>query len=349
MSAPTEAAPGAAPDEDLGLGRVVSDESRQRLLRPDGTFNVRRVGLGVFRSHRLYHDLVEMSWPAFTAVLALVYVGFSAAFGLGFWALGPGALDAPAADAGGTGFLRAFYFSVQTFATIGYGRIAPVSHGAQMLVAAEAFLGIFYAALATGVTFARVARPSADVVFSRSVLVAPYRGGRGLMFRLANARRGELSDVAVEVTFSILRDDPATGRRVRRYDALDLERRRVTFFPLTWTVVHPLDLGSPLWGLTDADLRAGDAETVVRLTALDETTMQSVTARTSYRADDVVWNARFRDLFDRSGDVLTVDVSRLDETDPAEMPAGAPAERLPAGTDPGQASTGESQAVSASV
>ena len=160
-------------------------------------------------------------------------------------------------------------------------------------------------------------------MFSQRVLVAPYRGGWGLMFRLANARRGELSDVSVEVTFSILRDDADLGRPVRRFTALDLERRRVALFPLTWTVVHPLDLASPLWGLTEAELRAGDAETVVRLTALDETTMQTVVARTSYRASDgdVVWYARFRDLFDRSGDVLTVDVSRLDEADAVDPPA----------------------------
>ncbi len=310
---------------DLGLGRVVSDESRQRMLRPDGSFNVRRTGLGVFRSHRAYHDLVSMSWPAFTAVFALVYTAISAAFAVAFWVLGPAALDAPAGDAGGTGFLRALYFSVQTFATIGYGRIAPVSHGAEALVAAEAFVGIFYMALATGLAFARVARPDADVVFSRRLLVAPYEGGRALMFRLANARRGELSDVTVEVTFSALHDDPAGGRRVRRYAPLELERRRVTFFPLTWTVVHPLTQDSPAWGLTDADLRAGDTEVLVRLAAVDETTMQPVVARTSYRANDgdVVWAARFRDLFDRSGDVLTVDVSRLDETDPAELPAPA--------------------------
>ena len=142
------------------------------------------------------------------------------------------------------------------------------------------------------------------------------------MFRLANARRGELSDVSLEVTFSILRDDAAVGRPVRRYALLDLERRRVAFFPLTWTVVHPLVDGSPTWGLTDDDLRAGDAEVLVRLTALDETTMQTVIARTSYRASDgdLSWYARFHDLFDRSGDVLTVDVSRLDETDPVEPP-----------------------------
>ena len=309
---------------DLGLGRVLSDESRQRLLRPDGSFNVRRTGLGVFRTHRIYHDLVSMSWPAFTAVFALAYAFISVAFAVGFWALGPGALDAPPDDAGGTGFLRALYFSVQTFATIGYGRIAPVSHGAEVLVAVEAFVGIFYMALATGLTFARVARPDADVVFSRRMLVAPYGGGQALMFRLVNARRGELSDVSVEVTFSILEDDPVVGRRVRRYAPLDLERRRVAFFPLTWTVVHPLTSDSPAWGKTDADLRAGDTEILVRLAALDEATMQGVVARTSYRAGDgdVVWNRRFRDLFDRTGDVLTVDVSRLDETDPVEPPDG---------------------------
>ena len=334
MDAPSPTAPPAAPPDDLGLGRVVSDESRQRMLRPDGSFTVRRTGIGVLRSHRIYHDLVSMSWPAFVAVLAVVYGVVSAAFGLAFWALGPAALDAPAGDAGGTGFLRALYFSVQTFATIGYGRISPVSHGAQALVTAEAFVGIFYAALATGLTFARVARPDADVVFSRRLLVAPYPGagapgGRALMFRLVNARRSELSDVSVEVTFSALADDPALGRRVRRYAALDLERTRVAFFPLTWTVVHPLTPASPAWGLSDADLRAGDAEILVRLAALDEATMQPVVARTSYRAGDIVWGARFRDLFDRSGDVLTVDVSRLDETDPAEA--------VPAEADPAEA------------
>ena len=105
---------------------------------------------------------------------------------------------------------------------------------------------------------------------------------------------------------------------MRRYTALTLERSRVAFFPLTWTVVHPLADESPLAGLTDEDLRDGDAEILVRLTALDEATRQPVLARTSYRASDgdLVWNARFRDLHDRSGPVLTVDVSRLDETEP---------------------------------
>ncbi len=288
------------------------------MLRPDGTFNVRRTGLGFWRSHRLYHDLVSLTWPSFFAVLTASYALLNAAFALGFWALGADALDAPAADAGGTGFLRALYFSVQTFATIGYGRISPVSHGAHILVAIEAFVGIVYVAIATGLLFARFSRPDADVVFSRKVLVAPYRDGWGLMFRIANARRAELADVTVEVTFSVLKLDGPAGTAVRRYAPLALERARVAFFPLTWTVVHALTPESPLHGLSDTDLRDGDAEIFVRVTALDEATMQSVFARTSYRVDDgdLVWHARFRDLFDRSGEVITVDVSRLDELDP---------------------------------
>ncbi len=319
---PTPPAP-LLPNGDLGLGRVLSDESRQRVLRPDGSFNVRRTGLGVFRSHRLYHDLVSMSWTAFIAVLAASYVVLVGAFGWAFWALGPAAIDAPSSDPGG--LPRALSFSVQTFATIGYGRIAPVSAGAEALVAVEAFVGILYTALATGITFARVARPDADLVFSKHLLVAPYLGGWALMFRLANARRGDLSDVTAEVTFSVLELDAEKGRRVRRYAPLALERERVALFPLTWTVVHPLTPDSPAWGLTDADLRAGDAEIFVRIAATDETTMQTVHVRTSYRPSDgdLLWHARFRDLFDRSGDVLTVDVSRLDETDPADGPDGA--------------------------
>ena len=312
------AALAAADANDLGLGRVLSNESRQRMLNLDGSFNVRRTGLGFWRSHRLYHDLVVLSWPAFSLVLAALYAAIVAVFAAGYWALGPAALDAPAGGDDGAGFSRALYFSVQTFATIGYGRISPVSHGAQALVAIEAFVGMGYVALATGLLFARFSRADADVVFSRRMLVSPYRDGRGLMFRLANARRGELSDVSVDVTFSILRFDGPDGRAMRRYTALTLERSRVAFFPLTWTVVHPLADESPLAGLTDEDLRDGDAEILVRLTALDEATRQPVLARTSYRASDgdLVWNARFRDLHDRSGPVLTVDVSRLDETEP---------------------------------
>ncbi len=322
-SGPPPATPPVAQQGDLGLGRVLSDESRQRMLRPDGSFNVRRTGLGVFRSHRLYHDLVSMSWPAFIAVLAAAYAALVGTFGAAFWALGPAALDAPSSDP--DGLVRALSFSVHTFATIGYGRIAPVSPGAEALVAVEAFVGILFTALATGLTFARVARPDADLVFSKHLLVAPYLDGWALMFRLANARRGDLSDITAEVTFSILVPDAEKGRRVRRYAPLPLERERVALFPLTWTVVHPLTPESPVWGLTDADLRDGDAEVFVRIAATDETTMQTVHVRTSYRPSDgdLLWHARFRDLFDRSGDVLTVDVSRLDETDPAEPPAGA--------------------------
>lgn len=303
---------------DLGLGRVLSDDRRNRMLNRDGTFNVERVGVGFWRSHSLYHDLTAMSWPWFFAMLAASYLGVNALFAVGFWTLGPAALDAPAADAGGTGFLRALYFSVQTFATIGYGRISPVTHAAQALVTVEAFLGIVYAALATGLIFARFSRPSPDVRFSNVALVAPYQDGWGLMFRLANARRANLFDLAVQVSYSILQADARTGQTRRRYLPLTLERDTVNVFPTTWTVVHPITSDSPLYGLTLHDLVDGDVEVFVRLSALDEATMQFVQARTSYRADEgeVLWHARFRDLHDRSGPRIRVDVTRLDECDP---------------------------------
>ncbi|MBE2187341.1 MAG: transporter [Rhodothermales bacterium] len=303
---------------DLGLGRVLSDDRRNRMLNRDGTFNVERVGVGFWRSHSLYHDLTAMSWPWFFAMLAASYLGMNALFAAGFWALGPAALDAPAADGAGTGFLRAFYFSVQTFATIGYGRISPVSHAAEMLVTVEAFLGIVYVALATGLIFARFSRPSPDVRFSSIALIAPYQDGWALMFRLANARRANLVDLSVQVTYSILHTDPHDVQMRRRYQPLALERDAVNVFPTTWTVVHAIGPDSPLYGLTDADLREGDVEVFVRLAALDEATMQPIQTRTSYRADEdeVIWNARFRDLHDRSGPHIRVDVTRLDEHDP---------------------------------
>lgn len=310
--------PDSSQANDLGLGRVLSDTSRARVVNRDGTLNVERVGVGFWRSHSLYHDLTAMSWPWFFAMLALSYLGANALFAAGFWALGPAALDAPATDGDGTGFLRAFYFSVQTFATIGYGRIAPVGHAAEMLVAVEAFLGIVYVALATGLIFARFSRPSPDVRFSTMALVAPYQDGWALMFRLANARRANLFDLDVQVTYSILETNTPDGKPRRQYLPLDLERHAVNVFPTMWTVVHPITPDSPLHGLTPNDLVDGDVEVFVRLAALDEATMQTVQVRTSYRADEgeVVWHARFRDLHDRSGPRIRVDVTRLDEHDP---------------------------------
>lgn len=299
-------------ERDLGFGAVIAGRAGRRLLNPDGSFNVRRRGLG-WAALSPYHALLEMSWPAFLGLLTAAYVGVNVLFAAAFLACGPGALQGPVGDLTMRPFARAFFFSVETFATIGYGNIVPVGSAANVLVVTESLVGLLGVALATGIIFARFARPRARLRFSERAVMAPYRGTTAFEFRVVNQRAAQMIDVEVRVLFT--RFVTHGDQRVRRFEELELERRRVAFFPLAWTVVHPVDERSPLRGLTAEDLAAGEAEFLVLLTGTDETFAQGVHARTSYRFDEVAWGARFAGLFDPVGSdgMLAIDVARLDD------------------------------------
>ena len=313
---PTAMPPGPTSelDLDLGFGSVVARESRRRLLNRDGSFNVVRHGLGPIESLSPYHALLNASWTRLLASLAVGYLLVNALFALGYVLCGPDALYDSGGMTPGSQFARAFFFSVETFATIGYGTIAPVGWGAHLLMVAESLVGLLAAALAAGVIFARFARPTARVRFSRTAIVAPYQAGSAFMFRLANERASELVELQATVLFSRMEDD-GRGGRVRRFADLRLERQRVTFFPLAWTVVHPIDDHSPLRGLGPDDLAASEAEFLVLLSGLDETFAQTVHARTSYKPEEIVWNARFSTVFDppAADGQVSIDIRRLNE------------------------------------
>ena len=305
-------------DRDLGFGSVVSRESRRRLLNRDGSFNVVRHGLGVLESMAPYHSLLTTSWPVFLGLVACLYVALNLLFGAAFLALGPTALARTATSSSGGSFATAFFFSVQTFATIGYGHIVPNGVPANLLVAFEALVGMMYQALAIGLLFARFSRPTASLLFSRHALVAPYASGRSLQFRIVNRRRNQIIQLEAQVLFSHLVRD-AAGQEVRRYHVLPLERNKVTFFPLAWTIVHPIDDQSPLASRTAEDLRREEVEILVLLSGVDETFAQTVHARTSYRADEIVWDARFRSMFlptPKNG-MVGVDIRRLHDIEPS--------------------------------
>jgi inward rectifier potassium channel len=285
-----------ARDRDLGFGSVVSRESHQRLLNRNGSFNVVRSGLGFLESFAPYHQLLTISWPGFLGVVAALYFGLNLVFAGAYLACGGAALQGPGAGMLGGRFSTAFFFSVETFATIGYGQIGPNGFAANFIVTIEALVGLMYQALATGLLFARFARPTASVLFSRRAVVGPYNGGEGLMFRIANRRRSEIILLEAQVLFSAVEPD-GRGGTVRRYWPLPLERNKVTFFPLSWTIVHPIDEASPLARRTPEELARSQAEILVLLSGIDEAFEQTVHARSSYRADEIVWNARFQSMF----------------------------------------------------
>ncbi|HET7789804.1 MAG TPA: ion channel [Gemmatimonadales bacterium] len=303
------------PPEDLGFGSVVAREAKSRLLNKDGSFNVRREGLPYWRSHSLYRDLLTISWPHFLLLVCGAFLALNAIFALLYLASGPGAL-VNASGAPVSGFGRAFFFSVHTLATIGYGNVTPGSLVANLLVTLEALVGLLVFALAAGLAFARVSRPTAAILFSDVAVIAPYRGGEAFMFRIVNGRKSEIVELDAQVVLTRRR----AGGGSREFHALTLERRRVAFFPLSWTVVHPIDDQSPLKDATAEGLRSSDSEFLVLLAGTDDTFTQTVHARTSYRAGEVVCGARFLDMFRHDGrGVPTVDISRLSAIEKVAM------------------------------
>lgn len=306
--------------QDLGFGPVIAGETRRRFLNRDGTFNVKRTGLGFAESRSFYRYVLNMSWGRYFTQVAWWYLATNLIFAVAYLACGPGALEGPEDYGGGAlgHFLKAFFFSVQTLATIGYGRIAPIGITANFIVAIESVCGLVLFALITGIAFARFSRPRAIIRFSEKAIIAPYRGGAAFMFRIANMRDNELFDVQAEVAVARL-NLQRQGERL--FDRLQLERDSVTFFPLSWTIVHPIDQFSPLAGVTEEELAKSEAEFVIRLSAYDETSGATVHVRSSYRWDEIVWGAKFVSVIDRTGadGIIRVDVQKISEIEAAQI------------------------------
>jgi len=308
--APNNQANGMKPEEprDLGFGTVVSQASRVRLLNRDGTFNVHRVGMGT--SFSPYQELLTMNGWKFSALVTISYFLVNVLFAYAYLLCGPTALQG---TEGGPGFARAFFFSVHTFATIGYGNIVPVGTAANIVVTIESLVGLMGFALATGMLFARFSRPTTNIVYSEKAVIAPFQGGKAFMFRVTNARSNQIIDLEVKVIYS--RFEETSKGRMRQFYQLTLERNKVTFFPLTWTIVHPIDEKSPLWNITQKEMEGNKSEFMVLFTGMDDTFSQTVHSRSSYLGEDVVCNARFRNVFSTDENEVTVNLDMFHEVE----------------------------------
>lgn len=302
--------------KDLGFGTEVARGTRRRLLNRDGSFNVVLEGLNPLSSLGLYQWLLTISWPRFLGFITGSYIAINGVFAVAYLLCGPDALQSTTGSFANEPFYRAFFFSVDTFATIGYGNIIPVGVIPNSLVTIEALLNIVGVALATGLMFARFSRPSARIIYSRNAIVAPYRDKTALEFRIANARTSQLIDVQVQAILTKI--ERVDGLTLRKFYELELERNRVVFFPLSWTVVHPITPKSPMWGLKHADLVEADAELLVLLIGTDENLSQIVHSRSSYEAGEIVWGAKFVNMFMRSETegIIGMNLNRIHEIEP---------------------------------
>jgi inward rectifier potassium channel len=262
----------------------------RRMVGSQNKLEVTIRGLRRRRWTDLYHQLLTVSWGGFLAVWIAIYLAANLVFATLFW-LDRGGLSGARPGS----FEDAFFFSVQTLGTIGYGVIAPKSHFANALVAVESFFSFGISALSTGLIFARVSRPTARVMFSRHAVVTPVNGVPTLMFRAANERRNQVLEAEVSVTLA-RNMTTLEGVTYKAFQALELKRARSPFFALSWSVMHAVDETSPLFDQTLESLIADKAELVVILAGIDETLAQRIHARHSYLPHEIVWDRRLADI-----------------------------------------------------
>jgi inward rectifier potassium channel len=291
-------------EDQLGPPRVIHRETSDRVVA---------IGLHAPWAGDLYHYLVALPWTGFLAGLSSVYLTLNCLFAL-LYLLGDGAI----LNARPGAFSDAFFFSVETLSTIGYGQMSPANLYGNIVMTAEALTGVMLLAVAAGLMFARFSRPTARVVFSKVAVVAPFNGVPTLSLRLANARRNQILDAQVSVT--LIRDERTSeGDWIRRFYDLQLAHQRSPIFAMTFTVMHTIDTTSPLYNANSLSLAEEGAELVVTVTGVDETTSQIVHARTSYLAHEILWDQRFADVFTQTADGrLAIDYRRFHDTGPTQ-------------------------------
>jgi inward rectifier potassium channel len=304
---------------DLGFGTKVMRESALRLLNRDGTFNVSRGGLPLFKSLNLYQALLNIPWWQFNLTFIGLYLLTNLLFALLYFVCGPQALAGVQDLSAGARLLECFFFSVHTLTTVGFGHIAPLALSANLLVVLEAFLGLSGFAVAAALMFARFARPRARILFSNRAVIGPYHGATCFEFRIANGSPNEL--IEVEVRILLCMTETRDGVRTRHFHQLQLERSKAAFFPLDWTIAHPITHDSPLHALTPEDLGQQDAEFLVLINAVDDNYSQTVHARSSYKWNEIVWGARFKDMYrhTRNGR-MSIDLKRIHDVEQVGTP-----------------------------
>jgi inward rectifier potassium channel len=258
----------------------------------------------------LYHSLVTASWPGLIARIALAFTVANLIFAAGYY------FDQGIENVRSHDFIDMFFFSVQTMATIGYGKMEPVTLFSNILVSIEALTGLLALALMTGLVFSKFSRPTARIRFTRYAVIGPRDGVNSLMIRAANQRANRIFEASIHVVLA-RQEMTAEGDTIRRLYDLETTRSRSAMFALSWTAVHQIVEGTPLFGATRESIAACEPELIVSIVGLDETFSQTVHARHTFQLDEIIWGARFANVL-----VLHPDGSRsvdYDHFDDVEM------------------------------
>ncbi|HVB03903.1 MAG TPA: ion channel [Chitinophagaceae bacterium] len=309
---------------DTGFGTNASNYGG-RFINKDGTYNIRREGIPFWEKFSLYTTMLTMPTWKFLLTIISFYVIVNLFFALIYiWAGVNNLIGITATSSTLHGFAEAFFFSAQTLTTVGYGRISPGGLLTNCIAASESLIGLLGLAIATGMFYGRFTQPKAHLRFSRFALISPYQDKTALMFRLAPYKdHHHLTDVEIRVVIGLTLDE--NGRSVFKFYPLKLERTKIDTLPMNWTIVHPIDDQSPIYGFTEKDLESADVEVMVTLRAFDHLYSSTVQQGTSYTPQEIRFGGKFVMMFRESIDGMStiLELDKLDRFDPAELPGTA--------------------------
>ncbi len=270
----------------------------------------------------IYHALVTMSWGWFFSIVLSFFVLVNLLFAWVYFIVGAEYLGIDSTHTSWHQFWEVFFFSTQTFTTVGYGRVNPQGLLTGAIASIEALLGLLAFALATGLMYGRFARPRANILFIENTLISPYRNNStGMMFRIVHVNQSQVIDAEATVILSLVEPTGAQGAMTRNFYPLELERRHITFFAQPWTIVHPITEQSPLWGMTKEAFKEASGEIVILIKGYDDTFDNVIHARSSYIAEEFEWGAKFTPMITSSDTAfIAFDIQKLSKYDKVELP-----------------------------
>lgn len=268
-----------------------------RFLNKDGKANIKKTGIGVLERYSWFHSMLAMrGWKFFLVILSF-FVTINLFFAIIYYLIGIEQLGGVIAVSKKDEFLESFFFSTQTFTTVGYGRISPSGFVTSSIAALQALIGLLSFAVITGLMYARFSKPTAYIKFSPNALIAPYKGGTALMIRLAPFKNTTLTDAEARLTLGMMVEEG--GKIANRFFQLEMEMEKINALTLSWTLVHPISDNSPIFGFVKEDFENNTGEIIVFIKAFDDMFSNTVVARSSYTFNEIIYGAAFNPMYHR--------------------------------------------------
>lgn len=305
--------------DELGFGSKATKQ-KTRIINPDGSFNVHRIGMSKWQSFSIYHYLLTISWLRFNFIVFVYFLIVNFLFAMLYYVAGIDGLRGIEGQTTYDRFLEAFFFSTQTLSTVGFGRISPGGHLISSIAAIESLAGLLGFAIVTGLLYGRFSRPKVHIIFSKNAIIAPFQNKTAFQFRIVNKmRNSQITDMEARIT--VAKFEMENGVKIKRFHSMELQVSKINFFPLMWTVNHPITSNSPIYGMSYNDLKQAQAEFLIILNGYDDTFSQTVNKRYSYTIDEVVCGAKFTNPFGENENGETVqDVSKISDIELVPLP-----------------------------